>query len=168
MTALAIVKSEVASESSFAGVTARAGLRASVNEVLGRSGWTYLACLRRTGSQLVAIRARETLPRAVVLMTESETIGTRVRARRTVRFLLVTNSARRNLATGVGFTRRRVTGVAIVMCGEVCGNRQPCTTVDGRAVTTHATILRSRRACVVLCVIELHVERFVEIRGKIL
>lgn len=54
------------------------------------------------------------------------------------------------------------------MSFEVCRDRESCASIDGRVVTTGATSLRTRRAGVVLRVIELHVERFVEARGKTL
>ena len=51
---------------------------------------------------------------------------------------------------------------------EVCRDRKTCASIDGRVVATGATSLRTRRARVVLRVIELHIERFVETGGKIL
>ena len=79
----------------------------------------------------------------------------------------MTNATRRDLAAAVRSARRRVTRVAVVMRGEVCGNRESGTPIHRRVVTTGATVRRARRAGVVLCVIEVHVERLVEARRKI-
>src|SRR5689334_19247803 len=52
------------------------------------------------------------------------------------------------------------------MRGEVRGNRESGASIHGRVVATRAAVRRTRRAGVVLCVIEVHVERLVEARGK--
>src|SRR5688572_29585012 len=101
MTALAVAESEVASERSLAGVAGRARLRARRREVLGRRGRTHLPRLRRARGDFVAIGTRESLARAVVRVTERVAISARVRARRAIRFLFVTDSARTELASGV-------------------------------------------------------------------
>jgi hypothetical protein len=101
MTALAVVKAEIASERAFAGVASRAGLRAVHGEVLGRSGRTHLPRLRRARGEFVAIGARESLARAVFSVTERVSICARVRAGRAISFLIVTDTARSNLASGV-------------------------------------------------------------------
>ena len=101
MTALAVVEAEIASERTLAGVARRAGLRASRGEVLGRGGRTHLPRLRRARSDLVAIGARESLARAMVGVTKRVSISARIRARRAVRFLIVTDSARTDLASRV-------------------------------------------------------------------
>lgn len=109
MTALAVAEAEVAAERTMAGMTRRAGLHACCGEVLGRGGRTNLPCLRRARREFVAIRACESLARGVIGMTERVSISARVRARRTICFLIVTNSARRDLASGVRTARRRMT-----------------------------------------------------------
>src|SRR5687768_14583778 len=61
-----------------------------------------------------------------------------------------------------------MTGVAVVVRGEVCRDRQPGAPVHRRVVTAHTTILRTRRAAHMLRMIELHVERLVEAGRKTL
>lgn len=100
-------------------------------------------------------------------MTEGVTISTRVCAGGPIRLLVVANATRGHLAARIRFTRRRVAGVAIVVCREVSGDRQPGATIDRRAMTTCATSLWSRYAGVVLSVIKLHVERFVKAGWKV-
>ena len=51
---------------------------------------------------------------------------------------------------------------------EVCGNRESRASIDRRVVATDAAGLGARCAGVVLRVVELHSEGFVEARGKIL
>ena len=77
-------------------------------------------------------------------MTEGVTIRARVSARWSIRFLVVTHSARRDLTACVRFTRWGVTGVAIVMRRDIRGNRQTNTAIDRRAMTSAATALRAR------------------------
>ena len=101
-------------------------------------------------------------------MTERVTIRTRVGAGGPVLFLLVTNSARRHLPARVGFTFRRVTRVAIVMCRKVRGDRQARAAIHRCVVTARATSLRASGTSVVLGVIESDIESFVEARGKTL
>lgn len=101
MTALAVVEAEIASERAFAGVAGRAGLRAVHREVLDRGSRTHLSRLRRARGEFVAIGARESLARAVFSVTERVSICARVRAGRAIRFLIVTDAARSNLASGV-------------------------------------------------------------------
>src|ERR1051325_7261459 len=100
-------------------------------------------------------------------MTERVTIRARGGGRRSIRFLVVTNSARRDLATRTRLNRRRVTRVAVVMRREVRGDRKAHAAINRRTMTTRTTALRTRRAGVVLRVIELDVERLVEARRKI-
>lgn len=104
----------------------------------------------------------------MVGMAESVAIRARVGARWPVRFLIVANAARCDFAPCVGFTRRRVARVAIVMGRKVCGNRQASASIYRRIVTTGAASLRARRSGVVLSVIELNAEGFVEARREIL
>jgi hypothetical protein len=51
--------------------------------------------------------------------------------------------------------------------GDICGNRQSRAALDRRIVTTCTAALRARRSGIVLSVIELDVERFVEARREI-
>jgi len=104
----------------------------------------------------------------MIRMTELVTIRARGGRRRSIRLLVVTNSARCNLATRTRLTRRRVTRVAIVMRGEIRGYRKTHAAIDRRTMTTRTTALRPPRAGVVLRVIELDVEWFVEARRKVL
>src|ERR1041384_1057311 len=101
-------------------------------------------------------------------MTERVTIRARGSGRRSIRFLVMTNSARRDLATRTRVTRRRVTRVAVVMRREVRGDRKAHAAINRRTMTTRTTALRARRAGVVLRMIELDVEWLVEARRKIL
>ena len=78
MTALAVGKSEIAAEISFAVVAGRAGLRARVEEVLGGGGRADLPCLRRARGEFVAVGAGESLACAVFGVTEGETKSARV------------------------------------------------------------------------------------------
>ncbi len=101
MTALTIRKSEIAAEISSAVVTRRAGLRARVDEMLGRCGRAYLPCLRRAGGEFVAVGAGESLARAMFGVTKRETKSARAGACRAIRFLIVTDAARSDLAATV-------------------------------------------------------------------
>jgi len=65
----------------------------------------------------------ETFSGAVIGVAEGVAIRARVRARGTIRFLIVTDTAGRDLTTGGRFTRRCVARVATVVCGEVRGDR---------------------------------------------
>ena len=116
----------------------------------------------------MTVSTRESLARVVIRMTERITIRTRGSARRPVRFLIVANSTRCNLTPCIRFARRCVARVATIMRGEIRRYRQTHAAIDRRVVTTSTTTLRSRRAGHMLCVIELHVERFIEARRKIL
>lgn len=167
MTAPAVVEAEVATENSFAVVTRRARLGARAEEVLGGRGRAHLARLRRARGDFVAISAVESLARAVVGVTEGASERACVSARRTIRFLLVTDAARRDLTAGVRSARWRVTRVAVAVRGEVRRNRKSGAPANGRAVTSGATIRRPGGVGVVLRVIELYVERFVEAGGKV-
>ena len=159
---------KIAAERSFAVVTGEARLPAGRRKMLGRGRRTDLSRLWRAGGEFVTVSTRESLARVVLRMTERVTIRTRRGARWPVRFLVVTNATRCNLTSRIGFARRCVARVATIVRSEIRRNRQTHATVDRRTVTTRATSLRSRRARHVLSVIELHVERLIETRGKIL
>lgn len=116
----------------------------------------------------MAVSTRETLSGAMICVAKRIAIRTRVGTRGPVCLLLVTDSARRHLATRVGFTLGRVTRVAIAVCRKVRGNRQARAAIHRRVVTTGAASLRASCTSVVLCVIEFHVEALVEARGEIL
>jgi len=91
----------------------------------------------------VTVGAREFLSRVMVCVTERVTVGARVGARGSVGFLIVTDAARRHLASRVRFAGRRVARVATVMCRKVRRNRQTRTAIHRRAVTARATSLRA-------------------------
>ena len=137
-------------------------------EMFGGCGRTDLACLRCTCGEAVTIGTGEALSGPVVRMTERVAIGARVGAGGPVCLLLVTDSARRHLAARVVFTFRRVTRVAIAVCGNVRRDRQARAAIHWCVVTARATSLRARGTSVVLGVIEFDVELFVEARGKTL
>lgn len=102
MTPLAVTKPKVAAECSSAIVTGRTGpSRSRVPKVLRSGDRTHLPRLRSAGSNFVAIGAFESLTRAVVRVTERATVSARVGTGWTIRFLIVTNAARCDLATGV-------------------------------------------------------------------
>lgn len=101
MTPLTVTESEIAAKRPPARVTRRASLSATEREVLSRSRRTHLPRLRCARRHFVAVSACEPLSRAVVGVTESETIGARVGARWTVAFLIVADTARRDLAARV-------------------------------------------------------------------
>ena len=61
-----------------------------------------------------------------------------------------------------------MTRVTVVVRVKVCGNRKPRASIDGRVVATDAAGLWTGRAGIVLRVIELDVERFVEACREIL
>ena len=115
----------------------------------------------------MTISALEPLARAVFGVTERVTKSARVRRRGPVGLLVVTHAARRDLTTGVRFARRRVTRVAVAVRCEVGRNRKSGASIHRCVVTTGATVRRARGTGVVLRVIELHVERFNETRGKV-
>jgi len=116
----------------------------------------------------VTISAGEPLSGVVIGMTKRASVRARIRARWSIRFLIVTNSTRRDFATRIRFARGRVARVAIVVGGDVCRNRQSRASIDRRIVTTRAASLRARRSGHVLSMIKLDIERFVEARRKIL
>lgn len=122
MAALAVVEAEIAAKRSLASVTGGAGLSACGDEVLSWARRAYLAGLRRACGHLVAISARQPLPRAVVGVTEGESVRARRSAGLTIGFLIVTDSARGNLTSRAGSTRRRVARVAVVMRREIRRN----------------------------------------------
>lgn len=99
MTALAVAEAEIAAKRALAAVAGRAGLRARRGEVLGRRGRTDLPRLRRARGQFVAIGTRESLARAVIGVTKRVAIRARVGAGRAIRFLVVTDSTRSDLAS---------------------------------------------------------------------
>ena len=79
----------------------------------------------------------------MISVAECVTIRARGSARWPIRFLVVTNSTRRNLTARIRFARRRVARVAIVMGRDVRGDRQTHTAIDRRAVTDGTTSLRA-------------------------
>ena len=115
----------------------------------------------------MTISARESFAGVVIRMTECVAKRARSGARRSIRLLIVTHPARSNLATCIRLTCRRVARVAIVMSSDIRGDRQAHAAIDRGTMTTRTTALRARRAGVVLCMIELDVEWFVEARRKI-
>ena len=116
----------------------------------------------------MTVSALEPLARAVFGVTERVTKGARIRRRGPVTPLLVTHTTRGDLTARARFARWCVTRVAVGVRREVCGNRKPGASIHRRVMTTGATIRRTRRSGVVLRVIELHVESFVEAHRKIL
>ena len=98
MTLTAVFERQIAAKRLPPVVTAQARHGARRHEMLGGRGRTHLACLRRIGGEAVTVGTCEAFSRAVVCMTESVTIRTRVGAGGPVGFLFVTDSARRHFA----------------------------------------------------------------------
>jgi len=157
----AVFEPEVTAKAPLSVMTSRARRPARGHEMLAGRGRTDLTRLRRTGGQLVTFSAGEALAWTVIRVAERVSIRPRVDGRRPVRLLPVANTTRSNLASGVRFTRRRVTTVTTIVRGEVRRDRQ-CDSATRRRVTAVATLLRFRRTSHVLRVIEFHVEGFVE------
>lgn len=109
MTLAAVFECQVAAKDSPSVVTRSAGLAARGDEVLRGRGRTDLSRLRRSGSQLVTVDAREPVSWTMFGVTECIAIGARVGGRRSIRFLLVTDAARRDLASGGRLARRCMT-----------------------------------------------------------
>lgn len=168
MTALAVAEAEIAAEGPLAGVTRRARLSAGIDEMLRGRGRTHLTRLRRARGEFVTVNAVESLAGAVVRVAEGVPKRARVGVGGLIGFLIVADATRSDLAAVIRFAGWRVTRVAVAVRGEICGNRKPGAPIHGRAMTTSATVRRTRRASVVLRVIELHVEGFVEARRKVL
>ena len=116
----------------------------------------------------MAVSTREALAGVVVRVTKRVSIRARIGTRWSICFLIVANTARCDLTTRIRFTRRRVACIAIIVSSDICGNRQSRAALDRRIVTTGTAALRSSRSGIVLSVIELDVERFVEACREIL
>lgn len=99
-------------------------------------------------------------------VTESKAEGACVGRRSRKRFLIVTNSARRQVTTSLRFTARRMAGVTLVVRGDAGGNRERAGSVAHSSVTGRAAIPGPRRRAHVLRVIELDVETVFEFRRK--
>jgi len=70
----------------------------------------------------MTVGAGEAFSGAVIGVAEGVAIGARAGARGPVRFLIVTDTARRDFAARGGFGRGCVTRVATVMGSDVCGD----------------------------------------------
>ena len=115
VTPLAVFECQIAAKRASP-IVAGEAIPASDGEVFGGCGRTHLARLRRSRCQRMAIGAGEALTWSMFGMTEGEAKCARIRARAGIRFLLMANAARGDLATRWRFTRRRVATVAIVVC----------------------------------------------------
>ena len=115
MTPAAIFEREVASKSTIAVVTTRARFAARRYKMFGRRRRTDLARLRKPTRDGMTLRARQSLCAAMLRMTEGIAKGTRVRRCSREWFLIVTNSARRDLASALRFAARRVTAVTLIV-----------------------------------------------------
>ena len=165
MTAAAIFEGEVASKSTISVMTTRARFATRRYRMFGRRWRTDLARLRKSARNCVTLGARQSLSAAMLRMTERIAKGTRVGRRSRKRFLIVTNSARRDLASTLRFAARRVTAVALVVSRDSRRNTERSRTCAS-GMASVATTCRSRRAVHVLRMIELHVEALVELSGK--
>lgn len=158
----AIFKRQITAEGSSSVVTSQTGHSARGYEMLSRRGRTHLPCLWRSRCQLMTLGTCESFSRIVISMTESVSIRARVGACRSIGFLFVTNSARRNLAARIRPAGRGVAGVTVVVRSEIRRNRQACASIYRCAVTTGTASLRTRRAVHVLCVVKTYIESFIE------
>ena len=116
----------------------------------------------------MTVNTREALAGVVVRVTEGVAIRASIGTRWSICLLIVADAARRDLATRVRFTRRCVACVAIIVSGDICRDRQSRAALERRIVTTRTAPLRARCSSVVLSVIKLDVERFVEAGREIL
>ena len=115
MTPAAIFECEVASKRTIAVVTTRARFATRRYKMFGRRRRTDLARLRKSARNRVTLGARQSLSAAMLRMTERVAKRTRVGGRARERFLIVTNSAGRDLASTLRFAARRVTAVALIV-----------------------------------------------------
>lgn len=124
MTAAAILEIQIAAEGSAAVVTGRARIVAG-REVFRWPRGAHLSPLRQSGGVVVTVGAIQTLARAVLRVTEriAESDGGGGSAR--VRFLIMASFAGSDV-TAVGLRAGRMTGVALIMRRETCGDRQRC------------------------------------------
>lgn len=116
----------------------------------------------------MTIRAAEALCGCVLCVTEGVAIRASVRRGPREWLLIVANSARSELSTGLRFTARRVTAVALIMSGNTGGNCQSSRTPTHSRMTRGATAGRPRRAGHVLSVIEFNIKAFIKLCRKIL
>jgi len=99
-------------------------------------------------------------------VTERKTKRARVGGGSREWFLVVTDSARRDLFSGWRFTAWRVAGVTLVMGGDARGNPERSGAPAAATVAGRTPACRPRRARQVLRVIEFDVEALIELRGK--
>jgi len=120
MTSPATLEIQVAAKGSLAIVTGGAG-PVSAGEVFASLGGADLSFLWQSRRVVMTIGAIETLTAAVLRVTESQTERGGVGGSPAIRFLIVTNPARCQVAT-VGLRVRSMTGVTLVMRREACRN----------------------------------------------
>ena len=78
----------------------------------------------------MTVSAGEALAWSMIAVAEGVAIRARTYSRGPVWFLIMTNTARCDLASGGGFARRCVAGVATVVGGEVCGNEKTSAAIE--------------------------------------
>ena len=120
MTSPAVPEIEIAAEGSLAIMTSGAGV-VSGGEMFERPGRADLSFLWQPRRVVMTISAIETLAWTVLCMTESEMERGRVGWGSAVRFLIVTNATRGQVAS-VSLRVRRVTRVALLMRRELRRN----------------------------------------------
>ena len=89
----------------------------------------------------MAVSTREALAGVVVRVTEGVSIRAPVGARWSICFLIVANTARRNLAPCGRFTRWRVACIAVIVRGDICRNRQSRAAIERRGVLLGKTAM---------------------------
>ena len=99
MAALAVFEGEIAAKGALAVVTGETGRAACCDEVFRGGRGAYLASLCRAGGGAMTVSAGELFSRAVIGVAESVAIRARVGDRGPVRFAIVTDTARCNLAS---------------------------------------------------------------------
>ena len=78
----------------------------------------------------MTVGAEEAFSGAVIGVAEGVAIRARTYSRGPVWFLIMTNTARCDLASGGGFARRCVAGVATSVCGEIRRDREANAAID--------------------------------------
>jgi len=126
----------------------------------------HLAGLRRAGSQQMAIGADQPFSAAMFRVAKGKTKSSRIGRGASVRFLIMTNSARSNFFTRLSFAAWGVAGVTLVMRRDTPGNPKRRRAPTGSAVAGGTAGRWPGSSSHVLRVIELDVEALVELRGK--
>jgi hypothetical protein len=96
--AATVFERQIASETALSVVTGQTSCSTSCDEMFGGRGRAYLPRLWSVRGQSVTVSAGESFTWPMVTVAEGVAIRTRVDGRRTIRFLVVANTTRRDLA----------------------------------------------------------------------